>query len=163
MSKKSLSHLSSEATQRTNTTGVMTAILEVDPDPDTIIRFLNQVSTGDESGLPVYAGLLDSTGTQLPTDTEMLFQAQLPGRSKPIPVSVTEDNIRQWNGLTVSEQRNEEHIDQVKVELEDETVNIRDVDTFEVAINSSAQIDWDQDGTEFYFERSAVRELPREG
>lgn len=162
MSKKSLSHLSDEATKKTNTTGVMTAILEIDPDPDTVIRFLNAVAQGTESGLPVYQGLQDSNGNNLPTDTEYLLRAHLPGRAQPIPVSVKEDNISAWNGLSTSEQRNEEHIDQTKIELEDDRVNIRDVDTLEVAINSSAQIDWSQAGTELYFERAGVRELPRE-
>lgn len=163
MSKKSLSHTSDEATQQTNTTGEMTAILEFSPNDGNLFKFLNRVATGDESGLPFYMGLLDSAGNALPTDTKVLLRATLPHKPQPVPVSEIEDNIAAWNGLSTKEQRNEENVDQVKIELEGETVNIRDIDKIDVAIESSAAIDWSQSGTELYVERAGVRELPFQG
>ncbi len=158
---KSLSYLSDIATQETNTTGETTSILEVDPKDGTLIRLLNRVSTGNAKGIPVIAKLKDGAGNDLPADTKLIFRVVRPTDDEPVAVSVAEDNIAAWNGLSTAEQRNEENIDSVKVELKGNAVNVRDKDLFRVDINSSAQIDWAN--SEFYFVREGVEELPFEG
>jgi hypothetical protein len=140
MAKKSLSHLSDIATQETNTTGVTTPILTVDPTDGTRLRFLQMVLGG--VGLPVHMDLRDSADNALPDDTELIFRVDLPTSDEPIAVSVRQDNIAAWNKLIVSEQQNEENRDAVRVELKDDIVNVRYKDTFRIEVNSSAQIDW---------------------
>jgi hypothetical protein len=158
---KSLSHLSSEATQQTNTTGETTPILEIDPDDGTFLRFLNRVSVGEAAGLPIIAQFKNGGNNYLPSDTALILRAVRPTDDSPVAVSVQEDNIAPWNGLSTSEQRNEENIDSVKTQLKGAQVNIRDVDTLRVEINSSDQIDWTN--SELYFVREGVEELPMEG
>lgn len=158
---KSISYLSSEATQQTNDTGVTTPILEIDPESGTLLRFLNKVSTGDASGLPIIAKLQDAAGNDLPADTEMILRVMRPTDDEPVSVSVKEDNIAAWNGLSTSKQRNKENIDAVKVELKGAAINVRDKDTLRVELNSSTQIDWTN--SELYFVREGVEELPFEG
>jgi len=158
---KSLSHLSSIATQQTNTTGETTPILEFDPNDGTLIRLLNQVETGSAEGLPIIAKFKDSAGNDLPADTKLIFRVLRPTDDEPVSVSVAEDNIAAWNGLSTAEQRNEENIDAVKIELQGDRINVRDKDTLRVEINSSEQIDWSN--AEFYLVREGVEELPFEG
>lgn len=161
MAGKSLSHLSSEATQKTNVTGETTPILEIDPTDGTLIKLLNQISTGDAPGIAIVAKFKDSNDNDLPADTKVILRIDRPTDDEPVPVSEAEDNIASWNGLTTAEQRNEEYIDQVKMQLLGAAVNVRDTDTLRVEINSSKQIDWNN--AEFYFVREGVRELPFEG
>jgi hypothetical protein len=158
---KSLSNLSSIATEKTNTTGETTPILEVDPTDGTLIRLLNMVSTGNSKGLPIFAKLKDSNDNDLPTDTKLILRVQRPTDDEPVTVSVAEDNIAPWNNLTTAEQRNEENIDAVKVVLKGRAVNIRDADLLTVELNSSTQIDWSN--SELYFAREGVEERSFEG
>lgn len=157
---KSLSHLSQEATQETNTTGETTPILTITPDDGVLFRLLNHASSGNP-GLPVIAKLQDTNGNDLPADTKLIFRVKRPTDDEPVSVSVAEDNIAAWNGLSTAEQRNEENIDSVKVQLKGNAINVRDKDTLRVEVNSSAQIDWAN--SEFYFVREGVVELPFEG
>ncbi|MFU1780715.1 hypothetical protein ACM16X_04975 [Haloarcula japonica] len=157
---KSISHLSDVATQETNTTGVMTPILQLDPDDGTRLRFLKSVPTGDSEGLPFIMDLRDSNDNALPTDTSLLVRVMRPTDDEPVPVTVAEDNIAAWNGLSTKEQRNEENIDAVKVKVKG-NVNVRDKDTARIEVNSSKQIDWSN--SEFYIVRDGVEELPFEG
>jgi hypothetical protein len=161
MAGKSISHLSDVVTQATNTAGVETEILEIVPDDGTMLRFLNRVSTGAAEGIPVFADFRDSNGDPLPADTSVVITAQRPTDDKPVQVSMQEDNIAAWNQLTTAEQRNEENIDAVKIELKGEVINIRDKDRLFIEVESSAQIDWSN--AELYFPREAVREVPYEG
>ena len=158
---KSISHLSEETTQQTNVAGQTTPILEIDPTNGTLLRFRNRAPQGKSKGIPVIADLNDANGNSLPADTELIFRVDRPTDDEPVSVSVKEDNIAPWNGLSTSEQRNEENIDAVKVQLKGAAVNIRDKDTLRVEVNSSAEIDWSQ--SELYFVREAVEELPFEG
>jgi hypothetical protein len=161
MAGKSLSHLSDIATQKTNVAGVTTPILEVQPDNGTLLKLLNYVSTGAAEGLPLIGKFRDSNGNEFPTDTTVIFEVERPTDDEATAVSVAEDNIAAWNGLSTQEQRNEENIDSVKVELQGSAVNIRDKDVLTVEVDSSAQIDWSQ--SELYFMREAVREEAYDG
>jgi len=158
---KSVSHVSSVTTQQTNTTGVRTPILEVDPDRGTLLRFHNNVAKGSEEGIPIRADLQDSTGSQLPVDTSILLRVKRPEDDEPVAVSVEYGNISTYNNLTIAEQQNEENIDATKHDLKADRVNVRDVDTLTVEITSSAQIDWAN--SELYFHEKAVTEHPWEG
>jgi hypothetical protein len=158
---KSLSHLSDEVTQLTNKTGITDDILEINPGDGTLLRFLNRISTGDAEGLAIIQKLKDGAGNDLPADTEYILRVERPTDDGKVAVSVKEDNIAAWNGLSTSEQRNEENIDAVKIELNGAAVNVRDKDKLYVSVNSSAQIDWAN--SEWYVVREGVEELPFEG
>lgn len=157
---KSLSHLSAEATQATNTTGVLSAILTAQPDDGVWWQFHNRVSTGDAEGIPMIADLRDSGNNPLPVDTTLILRVERAEDDEPNAVSVAEYNIAAWNDLTTAEQRDQDNIDSIKIELKDANVNVRDSDTFSVDVNSSAQIDWSN--SELYFAREGIDEYPSE-
>lgn len=161
MAQKSVSHLADEAVQATNAVGILTPILEIEPEDGTLLRLLNRVSNGDAPGLPIYADLRDSNDAPLPTDTTLILRAVRPTDDDPTAVSVAEKHIAPWNDLTTAEQRDEDNIDSVKIELVGDRVNIRDKDVLRVDIESSAEIDWSN--SEFYFAREGVEEHPFEG
>jgi hypothetical protein len=156
MTGKSLNHLSSEATQVVNATGIQDAILEISPDDGTLITLMNMVDTGSGEGLPIFADLRDSADTQLADSTDIVLTAERPTDDQPTPVSVKEDNIAAYNQLTTSEQRNEENIDSVKHELRGDRINIRDRDVLYVEIEAASEIDWSN--SELYFYRQGVEQ-----
>lgn len=156
-----LSHLSAIATQTTNTTGHLDPILEVDPEDGTLLKVRNHVGQGKTKGIPIIAKLKDVNGNPLPADTKLIFRVVRPTDESPVAVSVKEDNIASWNGLTTAEQRNEENIDAVKVVLKGGSINIRDKDTLRVDVKSSAQIDWAN--SELYFVNEGVDIVPFDG
>jgi hypothetical protein len=153
---KSLSNLSQEATEETNTTGETTPILTVEPDDGTMLRLLNRVPTGSGSGIPVFAVLKDGSDNYLPVDTTLIFRVLRPTDDTPVAVSVAEPHIAPWNSLSTAEQRNSENIDSVKIQLQGDRINIRDSDVLRVEVESSAQIDWSN--SELYFAREGVEE-----
>lgn len=161
MSKKTVSHLSDIAEQRENVPGVTTPILSIDPDDGTLLKFHNEVESGDETGLPVFFRLYNEDGEQLPTDTKFVLRAIRPGDDEPITVSIKESHIATWNQLTLPEQQETDNIDSTKIELEASRINIRDKDELRVEINSDEVVDWDE--SELYFYRDGVRELPFSG
>ncbi|WP_340101221.1 hypothetical protein [Salinibaculum salinum] len=161
MSQKTLSHLSDEVTQEQNQTGITSPVLVVDPEDGTLIHLHNRVSSGDAVGLPIFGKFRDSDGNPLPTDTKLVLRALRPTDHEPVVVAVAESNISPWNQLSTSEQRNEENIDQVKIELKGDHINIRDKDFLRIEMESDTQIDWSN--SELYFARNGVSEHPFEG
>ena len=161
MARKQLSHLSDEATQENNTAGVTTPILTATPDQGTAFRLLAAVSVGKAAGLPIYFDLRDSNDDPLPVDTSFVLRVLRPTDDEPVTVSVKEDNIAPWNNLSVAEQRNEDNVDAVKIELKGDRVNVRDKDTLRFELESSVVIDWSN--SELYVEREGVIEQPFDG
>jgi hypothetical protein len=161
MSSKGISHLSDIATQRTNAANVETPILEIQPDNGTMLSLLNMYPSGDAPGLPVIMDLRDSNGNQLSTGSSVVVTGQQPTDDKPVTVATKEDNIAAWNNLTVKEQRNEENIDAVKIELAGDRVNIRDKDKLFIEVESPDQIDWAN--SELYIPRKGVEKQSYEG
>lgn len=158
---KSLSHLSTEATQQTNVTGTLTPILQITPDNGVYLQFHNRVSQGSSQGLPVFMDLRDSGDNPMPTDTEVLFRVERPEDDDPSAVSVREYNIAAWNQLAIGDQRDKDNIDAVKFELTSRRINVRDDDVLTMEVDSSAQVDWSN--SELYFAREGVEELPAQG
>lgn len=156
MSNQTISHLSDIATQKQNVAGVTTPILEIEPSDGTILSLLNRVPQGSAEGLPVFFELYDSDGNPLPVDTDLIFRAVRPEDDEPTTVSVKETNISPWDTQKIAEQRNEENIDSVKIELKGDRVNIRDVDQLRVEINSQAQVDWSNPDSQLYLARKGV-------
>ena len=154
MSSRTLSYLSEEATQEQNTADVLTPALVIQPENGELLRFLNDVPTGDSDGLPIFADFRDSNGNPLNTSTTLLLRAIRPGMDEPTAVSVAQTNIAPWNRLDIGDQRNEENIDAVKVELKGDRVNIRDKDILRVDLEGPDVIDWTN--SEFYFARKGV-------
>jgi len=140
---ESLTNLGSEkvdATEKTNTTGKLDAILTWSPVDGLSIVLSNAVLGG--AGIPVYAKLQDSNGDDLPRDTELVFQWNTPSRDQPMIVSEKLSNIRQYRTLSLTEQQNEEYREQTRVPLKGNALEVMDFETVSVAINSSAQVDW---------------------
>lgn len=161
MSKKTVSHLSDIAEQAENVPDVTTPILTIEPDDGTLLKFHNNVESGDETGLPVFFRLYNEEGEPLPTDTKFVLRALRPGDDEPITVSTKESHIASWNQLDLPEQQEKDNIDSVKIELEADRINIRDKDELRVEINSDEAVSWDH--SELYFYRDGVTELPFSG
>jgi hypothetical protein len=152
-----------------NNPGVMDPILKVNPDRGTFLRFLNHVSKGTASGLPLYFKLRDSNGDLLPQNTDIQLKAQVAGMNGWMNVSELVQSINYWNTNDLTTQRDKDNVDNVKVNLTHpeasgkagarESVDVRDIDTLAVAIDSAAQVDWSQ--SEYYFESNAVEEHSR--
>jgi len=146
-----------------------TPILSVDPEQGTFLRFLNQVAKGSEEGIPVYADLRDSNGDPLPLNTTLFIEIEPAGMETALKVSETLKTIQPYQTLSISDQRDEDNVDAVKITLEapetsSETgavpkIDVRDIDTLTVSIDSAAQIDWSQ--SQFYFESNAVEQKGR--
>jgi len=81
---KSISNISSLATELTNTTGVLSNILEVQPEDGTQLIFRNHVERGQQSlGIPIFAELQESAGDDLPLDTRLALQFERPADDNP--------------------------------------------------------------------------------
>jgi len=156
-----VTHLSQYATQQTNVTDQPTSILAFEPEDGTRLQIKNGVAKGDEKGVPFYMDLRDSANNPLPNDTEVILEVTVPSRSKPLAVSEEVTNIASWNSIDLGDQRNEENVDQMKIELEGNVVNVRYFDQLDIIVTSSAQIDWAN--SELYVDGKATRSIPHEG
>jgi hypothetical protein len=155
---KSISYLSDEVTLKTNTQDALTPILELSPETGNLFRIKNHVSIGSSSGLALIMDLNDSNGNDLPTDAKVILRVERPQDDAPQAVSVAEYHISPWNQLTTKQQRDTEFIDQVKINLKSQNVNVRDKDTLTIDVETTEQIDWSQ--SELYFLRESIDELP---
>jgi hypothetical protein len=153
-----ITHLSQYATQRTNTAGKREPILEYQPENGTVAQIKNAVAKGREAGVPIYFKFRGANGNPLPDDTEVLLRVDVPSKTEPLVVSEKLKNISSWNAISIGDQRNEENIDQLKLELEGRVINIRHFDTLTVELKSSAVIDWAN--SEFYVDGKATRTVP---
>jgi len=139
----SISNISDVTTERTNTVGVLTPILEIDPEDGTSIVLINAVERGQQSaGIPIIADLRDGNDDPLPEDTQMAVEFERPNDDDATVVSIPFEDIRPYNTLSISDQQNEEYIDRVKHRLKAPGLEIEDVDSAYISIKSSAQIDW---------------------
>lgn len=155
---KSLSNISSIATEETNTTGVLDSVLAIQPDDGTSLIFQNGVERGDQIvGIPIFASLQDSGGSDLPQDTRVALEFERPTDDNPSVVSEPKENTRVYRSLSLKEQQNEEYIDRTKHVLKDKMLVVRDVDTLYVSVDSSAQIDWSN--SQLTFDENAIREV----
>ncbi|MUV87796.1 hypothetical protein GJ631_14860 [Natronomonas sp. CBA1123] len=156
-----ITHLSQYATQQQNTTGELTPILTFSPEDGTAEQIRHAVNKGDESGVPIYFDLRDGSGNPLPNDTEVLLRVDVPSKEQPVVVSERLKNIAAWNALDMREQRNEENIDAVKVDLKGKVINVRYFDSLRVDVVSSEQVDWSN--SELYVDGKATRTVSYEG
>lgn len=139
----SISNISDVTTERTNTVGVLTPILEIDPEDGTSIVLINAVERGQQSaGIPIIADLRDGANDPLPEDTRVAVEFERPNDDNPTVVSIPFEDIRPYNTLSISDQQNEEYIDRIKHRLKGSALEIEDVDSAYISIESSAQIDW---------------------
>lgn len=151
---RQLSNISTEATEVVNTTGVRTSILDVTPEDGTALILYNMAEGA--AGIPLYMDLQDSNGDDLPTGTEFALEFKSNIDDQFSAVSHVLDNIQPWNARGIAEQQNEEYVDSVRVPLKGPRLNVREVDTLRVAIQSSAQIDWSNSA--LYFDKRHVVE-----
>jgi len=158
MGVKSLSNISSIATEVTNTTGVLSPILSIDPTDGTVLALLNQVARGDEEGIPIYAKLRSGSSTQLPEDTRLALGFETPQMDNWEVVSEPMEHIRPYRSFSLSDQQNLDYVDRVKHNLKGgaNALIAEDVDMIYVLAEASAQISWPD--SSLTFEEKAVRE-----
>jgi len=158
MSVKSLSNISSIATERTNTANELTPILEVNPDNGTTLALLMGVARGEGMGIPIYAKLRSGANTQLPEDSRLALGFETPQDDQVRVVSEPLHHIRAYRALSLVEQQNTDFIGRVKHHLKSGSSALvaEDVDTVYVLVDSSAQISWSD--SSLTFEENAVRE-----
>lgn len=142
-------------TTQANDTGHMTPILTFEPDQGTWIRILNHVSQGVRDGLPLFLDLKDGAGNDLPNNTRLVFRVKRAGMTRAVEVSKELKSIAFWNMKSITEQQNKDQIDNTKLELaypeasgqqnaERGHVDVRDIDEFQVCIESNTAIDMSQ-------------------
>jgi len=163
---------SDQVTTYQNATGVTlkpTPILEVSPDRGKFLRFENKV-IGGNTGLPVYFDLNQADGTDLPTNTLVVFEFQMSNGDDYHRVAVPKKQISFFNSNTIPEQRDKDKRHNALIPLKypeaadaeglREFIDVRDVDSFTVSIISSGQVSWSE--SEWFFDESAVKEMSRE-
>lgn len=162
-----LSNISEEVTETQNVAGQMTPIMEISPQDGTLISIAGMVNRGREKGVPLFAELFNSSGDPLPADTDVAIMYERPDMDQAVIVSEVMEDIRSYLDLSIQDQQNEDYVDRTKHVLKgtDEALangrvpalNIRDIDTAYVAIESSEQVDWTQ-GSRVQFSSKAVEE-----
>jgi len=133
---------------------------ESQPENGLMLQIVGNVARGKEAGVPVYADLRDSNDDPLPLGTSVRFEFESPGDRQRQAVSEVRDNIQPYRNLSIRDQQDEDYVDSVKVQLLGSALNVRDIDTLYVSIESSAQIDWSN--SRLYIEGNAVTEVPVE-
>jgi len=140
---RSITDSSDVATQKTNTTGRLSPILEIQPNDGTELIIAGAGERGERTeGLPIYQKLRSAANTQLPADTTFAIELEEPSDDKPKVISEPEKNIRQYRTLTLTEQQNVDFVDQVKNTLKVPGIIINDNDKLYLSVDSSAQISW---------------------
>lgn len=144
-------------------------IFEVNPERGTFLRFLNRVAKGEEEGIPIYIKLRDANGDLLPVNTSIKIELEPAGMDKEMVVSETMKSTDQYRTLSLSEQRNSDNVDATKLTLKYPDaapqsgsaphVDVRDIDSLFVTIESPVQIDWSQ--SELYIDSNAVESRGR--
>jgi len=135
-----------------NDPGHLTPILTYSPEQGTWTRILGDVLRGVMPGLPLFLDLVDGNGDDLPNNTRLVLRVKYAGKSRAFEVSEEIQSIAFWNMNSLTEQQNEEQYDGSKVELafpeasgkanEDrEYVDVRDIDEFQVCIESTVAVD----------------------
>lgn len=143
-----------EATQRTNDTGRMTEILELSPIDGLVLQILNQAGDVD-----FFANLRDSNGDELPNDTELVFRFDGPAQEQPMHVSEKLSNIGVYNRLTLAQQQDDEYSSRIGIEFKGRGVSATQIETVELAIKSSEQIDWSNSQVEI--DRDSARTVSK--
>lgn len=138
------------ATEETNVTGQMTPILTLSPDDGLQMIIDNQGGRG----VPVYASLQDSGGNDLPLDTNLTLRWNANHLDQAQVVAFTLDNIRQYRTLSIKDQQNEEYRERTRIRLKGPELVVEDIEELEVAVESSAQIDWSN--SQLYIDENAV-------
>jgi hypothetical protein len=118
-----------------------------------------QVRNIRNGGIPLYLKLRDANDDPLPLDTEVTFRFDAPDLKSPMVVSEVLKNIRTYRQLDLTQQQNEEYQDQVAVALEGLGVDVTQIQELQIALDSSAQIDWANSEAEI--DRKAVSIVPK--
>lgn len=155
----------------TNAAGVdiPTPIAKVSPSRGLFLRFMNRVSKGDESGLPLFMDLRDANGDPLPNNTVIVLQATVAGSDDRFIISEKLGNISFYNSNDITTQQDTDNIDGSKIELQAPDAarqsgsvpyhDIRDIDALYVSAISAAEIDWSN--SRLFFDSDAVEQGDR--
>jgi hypothetical protein len=159
-----LSNESDIATRKTNIPGELHPILAFSPNPGRVLKLVNKTERGQATGIPIFARLRDADGNDLPVDTELALEYDAPGRERPEVVSQVVRNIEEYRILDLTQQRKEEYVDGVKVNLKGHesegtpSVGATHRDQILISIRSPTEIDWSNSQVSIY--EGAVREGP---
>lgn len=156
---RTLSNISTEATEEVNTPGVLTPILRIQPRDGLALILQNSVQVGKERGIPLVAELQDSNGDDLPLDTDLAFGFQRPGDDDFSVVSEVRDNIEPFRQLSLTEQRDEQLVDATKIQLKEgaDRLVARHTDEILILVESSAEIDYSN--SRLSLNENAVRQV----
>ncbi|MWG32972.1 hypothetical protein [Halomarina oriensis] len=154
-----------EALQNVPTSPDATAIAEFSPERGMAFFFRNRVERGEQTlGLPIFGSFVDANGDPLPVNTSLYLALKLKGRAQAVKVSDRKGNISFYQN-SVDTQQDVDNIDGAKFVLRQteeqggapvEHIRVRDIDSFRLMCDSSAQIDWSQ--SEMYVDAQAVTE-----
>jgi len=139
-----------EATEKTNVVDQPTSILAFSP----IDGMELEISNMGGAGFPIQMKLRDANDDPLPLDTVVTFRWDAPHLDQPQVVSYKLSNIGTFRRLSIKEQQNNEYSDQTRIELKGSSLTVEHIESVEVFIESSEQIDWTY--SEFYFHDKAV-------
>lgn len=164
-----ISNISDQATERTNSAGVLTPILEYQPIDGVTTILKNAVEKGDQRlGFPVFAELYNTNGNLIDPKSRLAFGFEAANADSFEVVTVPFDQVRPYNTLDVKEQQNEEFIDRVKHKLKLPSgfdgnpagagFTVDHTDTLYVLLESPDQIDWSQ-GSRLQVYEDAVTEV----
>jgi hypothetical protein len=149
---------SNYVTTETNTAGQRTPILEISPKDGVGVVIHNSVDVGQKrAGFPIYADLRDSAGDQISLDSEIAIGYESPTDDSIQVVSIPLSNISTYRKKTIQQQQNRENVDSVKHELKGPKLEVRDIDTAYLLLDSVDQIDHAQ--SEIYIDSDAVDEV----
>ena len=126
-----------DAEEKANVPGQMTNILEFQPIDGMVLTLSN-----NGGGIPFQMDLRDANDDPLPLDTNLEIVYDAPHLQRPQTVSESLANIGTYNRLSISQQQNEDYVEQTRISLNGRELVVRDIDIAAVAIESSEQIDW---------------------
>ncbi|WP_256299917.1 hypothetical protein [Haloarchaeobius salinus] len=149
---------SNYVTTQQNTPGQLTPVLEIQPEDGVGLVIHNRVDVGQKvKGFPIYADLRAGSGDPLPLDSRVAIGYESPTDDSLQVVSVPMSNISTYRKKSIKDQQNRENVDSVKHELKSSRLEVRDIDTAYLLIESSEVID--HTGSEVYIDSDAVDEV----
>ena len=136
MSKIKLRTSLANVEQRVNTTGEFSPIFIANVESQQVYELFDRAGRRT----PLIAKLKDSSGDELPADTEIVLGIQTPSKHTPDEIAFTNYDI--YRELSLAKQSNEENQDLLHISLDEQGYRIFPDYKLIIQINSSAQVDW---------------------
>ncbi len=130
-----------------------TPIAEIDPEQGTVIRLKNLEVDG-KVGIPMYMKLRASDGAHIPINSSLYFEVERAGQDGTVKHSVQMESLDFYEANTLSEQRDADkrkfalltltHAENAPQSGPVRYIDIRDVDSGYLVLDSADQVDWSQ-------------------